>query len=326
VLEEFIRNEGNAWSLFTGEFDRFVEKTIQHAPSEFSNFIGITFLEAESMQIPESLHDMLTLPLIEKATLLGERTAAFHLALLSEKDNPDFAPENFGYLEQVATSQSMISHANRAFQQAFKSSNLDPKTREDLSRFQPEIISHLTAMRHFKSNLVRSRTHGDYHLGQILNTGKDFVIIDYEGEPARSLDDRRSKRLALRDVAGMLRSFDYAAHAHILEQSKGTKEEKTAAENREDWARLWSTVVGATFLHSYLDEVKGTQLIPSDGSSLATILDAYLLEKSVYELSYELNNRPSWVGIPVQGIRSILRTSKQEQTPQQVAPSQKLGQ
>jgi maltose alpha-D-glucosyltransferase/alpha-amylase len=328
VLEEFVRNEGNAWSLFMEEFERFLERTARRNPSEFSNLKGLTALEVESMQIPEAFLDMITLPFAERVSLLGKRTAEFHLALLAEKDDPDFAPEPFGYLEAVATSQSMISHANRTFQEAFRAPRLTDKIRIELdvlSQYQSEIIERLKALRRIKAtNLVRSRTHGDYHLGQVLNTGKDFVIIDYEGEPARSLDDRRSKRLALRDVSGMLRSFDYAAHAHsIEEQDKRAKEEGAAATNREDWADLWATVVGAIFLRSYLKETNGSQLVPSDRVALSIILDAYLLEKSIYELSYELNNRPDWVGIPIKGIKNILRSStpKPQQTSQTLTKS-----
>jgi maltose alpha-D-glucosyltransferase / alpha-amylase len=329
VFEEFIRNEGNAWSLFAGEFERFLERTARHNPSEFSKLIGLTALEVESMQIPETLLDLVTLPFVEKVTLLGKRTAEFHLALLSEKDDPDFAPEPFGYLEAVATSQSMISHANRTFQQAFRAYTLNDKVRIELdvlSQYQADVVNRLKTLRQIKSNLVRSRTHGDYHLGQVLNTGKDFVIIDYEGEPARSLDDRRSKRLALRDVAGMLRSFDYAARSHSLEQDKSTKEEKAAAANREDWAELWAAVIGAIFLHSYLKETKATQLVPSDRAALSIILDAYLLEKSIYELSYELNNRPDWITIPIKGIKCILRSSRPEQALTQATMPPKLNQ
>jgi maltose alpha-D-glucosyltransferase/alpha-amylase len=349
VLEEFVRNEGNAWSLFTGEFERFLERTTRRNPSEFANLLGLTSLEIEesSTPIPEALQDLITAPFIEKVTLLGKRTAEFHLALLSERDDPDFVPEPFGYLEAVATSQSMISHANRVFQQAFRAPRLTDKVRLELdvlSQDQSEIIERLKALRRIKAtNLVRSRTHGDYHLGQVLNTGKDFVIIDYEGEPARSLDDRRSKRLALRDVAGMLRSFDYAAHAHYLEEEEqqqnkaggggaAAKAEREAAANREEWAELWATVVGAIFLHSYLKEANGSQLVPSDKNALSIILDAYLLEKSIYELSYELNNRPDWVGIPIKGIKNILRSSatttigRRLEEEQQQQPSQQQQQ
>lgn len=328
VFEEFVRNEGNAWSLFTGEFDRFLERITDRNPIDFSSLIGMTPLEAESKEIPECFLELLTLPFIEKVMLLGKRTAEFHLMLLSGKDDPDFVPEPFGYLEQVATSQSMISHANRVFQQASRASGLSESVKKELDalfQYQSEVIRRFTSLRHIQSDLVRSRTHGDYHLGQVLFTGKDFVIIDYEGEPARSLDDRRSKRLALRDVAGMLRSFDYASHSHSLEQQEkiATKEEREARANRDLWAQLWTTVVGGLFLKSYLKETRGTQIVPSDQDALTTILDAYLLEKSIYELSYELNNRPDWISIPVRGILQLLSKKLEQQSQAQTALQRK---
>ena len=156
-----------------------------------------------------------------------------------------------------------------------------------------------------KISAMRIRCHGDYHLGQVLFTGSDFIIIDFEGEPARPITERRIKRSALRDVAGMLRSFHYAAHAALLRRQENGIPPEAVAE-MEHWAEFWQRWVSAEFLKSYLQEAGGGRFIPGSRNELRVLLGALLLEKAVYELSYELNNRPDWVGIPLRGIRQLL--------------------
>jgi len=155
---------------------------------------------------------------------------------------------------------------------------------------------------------LRIRCHGDYHLGQVLFTGNDFVIIDFEGEPARPITERRIKRSALRDVAGMLRSFHYAGHAALLRrQINGIPPEFIP--ELTHWTVFWQRWVSAEFLKSYLKEAGQDLFIPCSRNELSVLLRVLLLEKVVYELSYELNNRPDWVEIPLYGIRQLLGDS-----------------
>jgi maltose alpha-D-glucosyltransferase/alpha-amylase len=151
---------------------------------------------------------------------------------------------------------------------------------------------------------IRIRSHGDYHLGQVLYTGNDFLITDFEGEPARSLSDRRLKRSPLRDVAGMLRSFSYVAHAGLREQHESGVGEKAAAQLAL-WAQCWQAWSGAAFLSAYLEEGKRSRLF-ADHEEVDTLLSVFMLEKAVYEIAYELNNRPDWLQVPLQGILELL--------------------
>jgi maltose alpha-D-glucosyltransferase/alpha-amylase len=151
---------------------------------------------------------------------------------------------------------------------------------------------------------ARIRCHGDYHLGQVLFTGKDFVIIDFEGEPSRKISERRIKRSPLRDVAGMIRSFDYASQSILLNQLSGIVQ-KDELPTFQRWAQFWSLWTSVRFLQTYLQTVGDSTFIPQSRDEVQLLLDVFLLEKAVYELDYELNNRPSWVRVPVQG---ILRT------------------
>ena len=149
----------------------------------------------------------------------------------------------------------------------------------------------------------RIRIHGDYHLGQILRAKNDFVILDFEGEPARSLTERRRKQSPIKDVAGMLRSFSYAAFAGLQRFAQRRPDD---ARNMEPWAQLWVNAVACAFLSSYQQSLAhATNLLPS-GQTAQTMLRLALVEKALYELQYELNNRPEWVRIPLAGILAPL--------------------
>jgi maltose alpha-D-glucosyltransferase / alpha-amylase len=167
------------------------------------------------------------------------------------------------------------------------------------------------------------RVHGDFHLGQVLWTGKDFVIIDFEGEPARTVSERRIKRSPLRDVAGMLRSFHYAAYAGLFAElggppgsarssigspsrREGPHEEPAVAPVAERWARFWYAWSAASYLRAYVETARAAGFLPGSDRDLTVLLDAHMLEKAAYELRYEANNRPDWVQIPAQGILQLL--------------------
>jgi maltose alpha-D-glucosyltransferase / alpha-amylase len=153
-----------------------------------------------------------------------------------------------------------------------------------------------------KIPMSRLRIHGDYHLGQVLFTGKDFVIVDLEGEPSRSLSERRYKRSPMRDLAGMIRSFEYAAAFSVRHGPMRTEDVPALM----PWARLWTRWASASFLRGYFDAAGDAAYLPRGQDAFAAMLDFYLLDKAIYELRYELNNRPEWVGIPLEGIRSRL--------------------
>jgi maltose alpha-D-glucosyltransferase/alpha-amylase len=164
----------------------------------------------------------------------------------------------------------------------------------------------LAILREYPVSAVRIRHHGDFHLGQVLFTGNDFMIIDFEGEPARPLAERRMKTLAMRDVAGMIRSFQYAAYAALFGRVPGLSVDSNSAEAIESWADYWTAIVSAEYLTGYRSAASGAAFMPSGVEEQRMILDAFLLQKALYEVSYELNNRPTWVGIPLRGILQLL--------------------
>ena len=161
------------------------------------------------------------------------------------------------------------------------------------------LLKQARAVMERKIPMSRFRIHGDYHLGQVLFTGKDFVIVDLEGEPSRSLSERRFKRSPMRDLAGMIRSFEYAAAYSIRHGPMRTEDVPALL----PWARLWTRWASASFLRGYFDVAGDATYLPKGQDAFAAMLDFYLLDKAIYELRYELNNRPDWVGIPLEGIR-----------------------
>ena len=149
---------------------------------------------------------------------------------------------------------------------------------------------------------LRTRIHGDYHLGQVLRAKNDFVLLDFEGEPARTLAERRAKQSPLKDVAGMLRSFSYCAFSGL---AKYTTRRPNDFDRLEPWARLWEQSVSAEFLRAYRQAIAGVAIVPPEAGPFQQLLEAYVLDKALYELVYELNNRPAWVRIPLTGILAL---------------------
>ena len=153
------------------------------------------------------------------------------------------------------------------------------------------------------TQINKIRYHGDYHLGQVLKTAEDFVIFDFEGEPLRPLEERRVKHSPLRDVAGMLRSFNYAAYAGLFHFSETGQADWTFLER---WGRAWEALVCHAFLKGYKEETlkRSARFLPPSEEMIHKVLSVFQLDKAMYELNYEINNRPSWLKIPIQGIKA----------------------
>jgi maltose alpha-D-glucosyltransferase/alpha-amylase len=242
---------------------------------------------------------------LDRMRLLGTRTAELHRVLASS-DDPLFAPEPYDIMHQQSIYGSAVAHAARTFdllraRRGKLPAELVPLADDALAR-EAQLDRALAQVTHRRIDVVRTRLHGDYHLGQVLWTGDDFVIIDFEGEPGRPLSQRRFKRAALRDVAGMIRSLHYASAA-ALRNGKHRPEDRAIL---APWSRAWSEWMSAAFLAGYLEVVQGSRVIPSKEPDLQLLLDFFLLEKCVYEIGYELDNRPDWVEIPLRGLLALL--------------------
>jgi len=300
VLQTFVPNEGDAWRYSLDELARYYDRVAAWpAPPEDSS-AAARLLALAGDEPPDEVHRALQ-AYVERAALLGQRTAEMHVALASAT-GPDFGPEPFGQLYQRSLFQSLRTLATRNLRLLRDAADLAPEVRplaDAVLALEPAITARFRAVIDRKIVAQRTRIHGDYHLGQVLFTGRDFVIVDFEGEPARPLGERRLKRSPMRDVAGMLRSFHYAAYAGLAGRG---------SEALEPWARYWHRWASASFLRGYLAVPDVFGFLPRDPESLTLLLDVHLLEKALYELGYELDNRPSWVYLPLRGILQLLET------------------
>ena len=299
ILQEFVPNQGDVW--------RYVVKTLT------AFYERVADARERDMSAPEKLSEFNGQPMdrvLMEIGLLGKRTAELHLALSSENDDPAFAPEPFTMEFQNRLEASFADLASRTLrllrarmpnvpaEYKQKSAEIAAREQEIILRFRTALSAPIEAM--------RIRIHGDYHLGQVLYTGSDFVIIDFEGEPARLLAERRVKQSPLQDVAGMLRSFHYAAFAPLLAPQTGSSISPSRIAKISRWAEAWSRCAANRFLGQYYETSGAARYLPTDSRAKAKLLEMYLLAKSIYELGYELNNRPEWVGIPLEGISALL--------------------
>jgi maltose alpha-D-glucosyltransferase / alpha-amylase len=287
-------------------FERVRSKKIdvKEIPITSNSILPIAFDD-----IPVVFQELISGIYLEMASLLGKRTAELHLALSTELEDPNFAPEPFSVLYQRSLYQSMESLTKRVMEMVRTNLNTLPEDQKDkliaLLGREKVILDQFREIYRKKLSAMKIRTHGDYHLGQILFTGNDFVIIDFEGEPARPLSERRLKRSPLRDVAGMIRSFHYAVFNSLFKYSST---DMKFIEGVKPWAEIWYKSVAGLFLKSYIDTARNAPFIPSKNEELDTLLRAFLLEKAVYELGYEFNNRPNWLIIPIEGINNLLES------------------
>jgi maltose alpha-D-glucosyltransferase/alpha-amylase len=317
MLQAYVPNEGDAWKFTLRSLGRFFERALARRSATPPECPALDPLLAPSSQPIQALAGDILGTYYEAAQTLGRRTAELHLALSADTRDEAFAPEPFTPHYQRSIYQSIRALLTRELQRLRSSlSLLDEATLKDAQRvlaLEDELERRVRPIIGMKLSILRTRCHGDFHLGQVLYTGKDFVIIDFEGEPARPIGERRIKRSPLRDVAGMVRSFHYAAYSALNGQQVVT--EPSGRVRPEDfealgpWARCWHTMASAVYLQSYLEVAGDAKFVPRERRQLVDLLRIYLVEKAIYELGYELNNRPTWVSIPLAGLLGLVETS-----------------
>jgi maltose alpha-D-glucosyltransferase/alpha-amylase len=296
LLQSAVLNEGDAWMLTLDAVGRFYERVLTRKAD----------LQSQSTPPGPLLEELIGGIYPEKAKLIGQRTGELHRALASSDEERAFAPEQFNAMAQRSVYQNMRASLRRNFDLLEKKLVALPDAFRDeaaqVLASEERILAQEQRILDRRTNAMKIRIHGDYHLGQVLYTGKDFIILDFEGEPARPLTERKLKRSALRDVAGMMRSFQYAAYSALWQPAMRAEDVPFL----ERWADLWYRHMSSIFLQSYLAATDAAEFIPRDENDFQVLLEAYLLDKAVYEVGYELNNRPDWVVIPIRGIKHIL--------------------
>ncbi|MEO6811360.1 MAG: putative maltokinase [Isosphaeraceae bacterium] len=307
MLQRLVPNQGTGWEHALEGLRDYLGQAV--GPLDMPG-LGETDgrpLSALALTDPPSVVAQAIGDSLREAALLGRRTAELHRALASDPDDPKFAPEPLTKAD-LATLASDVRAQVEAALNALRS-NLDRlddanarQGRQVLDQ-APGLLALLDRLPDLDQAGVKVRCHGDYHLGQVLWTGDDYVILDFEGEPARPLAKRTEKQSPIKDVVGMIRSFDYAAFAALFDATKGLPDELERLTPR---TRAWRTWTSAAFLREYLNTIADASLLPTDPAALTPLLHAFTLDKALYELLYELNNRPSWVRIPLQGIAALI--------------------
>jgi maltose alpha-D-glucosyltransferase / alpha-amylase len=287
LLQELVPNEADGW---------------QHALAELANYYERVAAQgsdtpADSALVGAYLH---------AAAQLGQRTAELHRALASDSQDPAFAPEPLTGADAAAIIAD-VRHQGEVALTTLQASEVPERHSAEARQFlaeAPHALARLDQEGTRLTGAAKIRCHGDYHLGQVLRVAGDFYLLDFEGEPTRSIEARRAKQAPLRDVAGMVRSLDYAAYAGLFAFTKARPDEFARL---EPWAERWQRWTSAAFLREYLSAAAGAPFLPTESEQTRRLLRLFALGKAFYELVYELNNRPDWVRIPLRGLLALLR-------------------
>jgi maltose alpha-D-glucosyltransferase/alpha-amylase len=295
MLQQLVESQADGWSHATDDVDRYYDLVegrpmpAVEAPRSYT-----ALMRAD---VPPVARDTIG-GYLRTAETLGRRTAEMHLALASDSSNAAFAPEPFTANDLASVGMDATAQAQAALVSIERMGSASPlleRRQQLLDAIHPPPALEFTA--------AKIRVHGDYHLGQVLWSEGDFYILDFEGEPARPLAQRRTKQSPLKDVAGMMRSFSYAAYAGLFAH---TVSRPAAFDTLAPWADLWATWTTAAFLRGYFSTVGNALFVPQQSHQRDELLRLFVLGKALYELNYELNNRPDWLRIPLSGILRLI--------------------
>lgn len=307
LISEQVQADTDAWTFTLDSLKRFWHRlaALDKRPEIPPRIGDATGEDSTPVGMPE-----LTVELIGKFSRdiaqLGRRTAELHSALSSGDDDPAFAPEPLtreSWSKLIHQIRSEVQSTCKLLEQAARTTRVAADLPGRIATRANTLLDKMTTFDPVQANVVNIRCHGDYHLGQVLRTESDFIIIDFEGEPDRPFEERRQKRCAMKDVAGMIRSLHYASCAASVGLLPAPA---PSISNPRLWQKFWFESVKATFLAGYELAAAEQPFLPADGHSFQQLLDLFLIEKVLYEIRYEINNRPDWVQIPLAGLTSVL--------------------
>jgi len=301
MVQQLIHSQGDGWTHALGAVGRFYEEIGEQTADDVP---AATW--ANGLVLPDRVTGAMA-GYLDTAATLGRRTAEMHVALASDTSNGAFAAEPLTRSDLDRLTAGATKQAQDALQTltAVRDRLVDDVRgpAEQLLQLRDTLLERIRCAPPLEFVASKIRVHGDYHLGQVLWSEGDFYILDFEGEPARSVDERRLKQSPLKDVAGMIRSFGYAAYAGLFAFVSSRRSE---LQRLDAWARVWQLSTSAAFLRTYFESVANSLFVPAIETDRNALLRLFLLEKAFYELNYELNNRPEWARIPLRGILDLL--------------------
>jgi len=315
ILREYVPNQGTAWQFTLDQLSSFFERVAalsREQPPTPPAPVPLFGPEPET-PVPHEWPELVD-GFMESVRFFASRTAELHIALSAGLD-PAFAPEPFGKLYQRSLYQTMRNRTGLLRHRLEREMHRVPTDArglvEQFIAAEPKILDHFRLILDPAIGGFRIRCHGDFHLGQLLHTGRDFMVIDFEGDSARTIGERRIKRSPLRDVAGMVRSFDYAVQSVLydLDSSRGRSPGLIRSEDRATlipWALAWTSRVSREYVSGYLELMNERGILPETPHHRSTLLEMLLLEKTLQEIEFELTNRPEWIAIPLRGALQLI--------------------
>ncbi len=305
LLEENPPGQATARMFTEGMLEKYYERILSRSGSP--PVLARYPVPGTSGEIPHEILELIDLFFIDMVRLLGKRTAELHLALASSATDPAFAPEPFTRLYQRAVYQSFQTLARRTmWLLEMNAPTIDPDFAEELQEIlslEPAVVESLKKLTLRKIPTIKMRIHGDYHLDQVLYTGKDFTITNFEGDPTRLPGERRLKYCPFRDVAGMIWSLNYAAWSILLKKATLGPDE---IRQLKPWAEFWCRYISQTFLSGYLEAAGSAEFVPKKPEDIDLLINTYLLERALTKTGFILNYRPDRINIPFQVLRYIL--------------------
>jgi maltose alpha-D-glucosyltransferase/alpha-amylase len=302
MLQRYVWNQGNGWHVTIEELGRYLDRAAARPAPDMPADEAEAWRRSAATEVPHHAIEAVA-TYLATADILGRRTGELHAMLATGVDDPAFAPEPLDAAVLGATASKMRRNLDEVLSLLEASlARMDDQRRAMATAVLASaglLRARFDRMSDVANAGAQIRCHGDYHLGQVLVTEGDIAILDFEGEPARPLAERRAKSSPLRDVAGMLRSFAYAVLTAV---GAATTNRPEGVERLAPWGDFWEQWVSALFLRSYAAAARPAAILPPEDDHFETLLQAYVLDKAVYELGYELNNRPEWVQIPMAGL------------------------
>lgn len=309
LLQQKLTNDGDAWKWMLSEVNRFFN-LLDKDPASFINYYHPNerlFEPVKPKSLAPQLMEMMSPRLVEAIILIGKRTAQMHLALVSDHSQTDFKPIPFNSDYSVWLKNKVTSLFDQRIglleKNIKKLKGLAKEYGQTFLDRRNEVLEEILGFDESKLCSMRTRVHGDYHLGQVLMHDMDFYILDFEGEPESTIRDRKVKQSPLKDVAGMLRSFHYAIYATLFDESKKWTLSRS---NQFEIAERFYQLVCGLYMHGFIKTAIKGGLDIGYKPEIHYLLRYHVLEKAVYELGYELNSRPAWAIIPLRGIMKII--------------------
>ena len=295
ILEELVKNEGDGWAWTAEDLGRYYEHcaTLDIVPAMDSGAAQTEARQAIGIYL-------------EAAATLARRTAEMHIALACETCEPDLRPEPMRQADLKSLAGRLEAHAAAAFEKLKRSLSSVPDEWMEIAgqvlTRKRRLLDHFLALEKLPVACLNIRIHGDYHLAQVLRVKNDFVILNFGGDPALPLAERRAKGSPLRDVANMLRSLSQAAQSAYLNHIARRPHDATKL---APWTQLWEQTNCTKFLDTYREAVASHDVLPADPAHFEILLDAFLFDQALTELEYDLDNRPAWLRIPLSGILAL---------------------